>query len=122
MHLPFFYDLHALKPEFIRLLLFLGDISSRTTQSNAALGATMDDPVVFTPPKTADNLRNVSQRFFGFAIEMLILPKYGGELLLDIRKPNASLTREQALMCPIDSLPISCPPSPVVPAPRSLFA
>ncbi|KAJ6483285.1 hypothetical protein C8R45DRAFT_1149161 [Mycena sanguinolenta] len=72
-----------MKLDLTHFLHFLGIILSRPANSDAAEAATLVSPTVqFNPPKTAGNMQNVSQCFFGFAIEMLILPAYGGSNLM----------------------------------------
>ncbi|KAJ6452906.1 hypothetical protein DFH09DRAFT_1351464 [Mycena vulgaris] len=86
MHLSFLYDFSPLvmKLDLTHFFLFLGIISSRAADSDTAGVAILASPTVqFKPPNTAGNTQNVSQGFIGFAIEMLILPTYGG-----IDQPN----------------------------------
>ncbi|KAJ7064821.1 hypothetical protein C8F01DRAFT_1128320 [Mycena amicta] len=68
-----------MKLELTPFFLFLGIISSGTPYSDATGATTLASSTVqFKPPNTAGNAQNVSQGFFGFAIEMTILPTYGG--------------------------------------------
>ncbi|KAJ7199967.1 hypothetical protein GGX14DRAFT_467109 [Mycena pura] len=63
------------------LFHFLRILSSRASDSNTAGTVTLasgSPTVQFKPPNSASNAQNVSQGFIGFAIEMLILPTYGG--------------------------------------------